>query len=344
MKHGVLFINIGSPASLQTSAVASYLREFLTDKRVIDINWFLRLLLVNLLIVPFRTRRSQRAYRQIWRSPAEGGSPLLFFSHRFAAEIQKKLPSPIVVSIAMRYSKPSISTAISALIDQGIDNLLIFPLFPQYSSAANGSAIEAALACLAKQKEIPRLQVVNCFYDQEFYLQPLTASIGKHLRDEKSDFLLFSYHGLPERQLPCQQVKGCCAQPSVNNRLCYRFHCQQTSQAVAQRLQLSKDFYATSFQSRLGRIPWIKPYSDEKIKDLARQGVKNLAVVCPSFVADCLETLEEVGMQLHDDFIRYGGQKLTLIPCLNYTEQWVESCSSYLRMVLLGDEGQIVKQ
>lgn len=328
-RQGILFINIGSPASLRLRSVANYLREFLSDHRVIDINPIARFLLVNLLIVPFRSRNSRAAYRKIWR---KDGSPLLFFSHACTNALNAKLPPHITTAVAMRYREPSLHQAIAALCAKNIEQLTIMPLFPQYSSAANGSAIEAALHIVARQQKIPRLRVVNYFYDQSFYQQALTATIADYLqKNRQTDYLLFSYHGLPQRQLPCPATPpDCCAVATSDNKLCYRRQCLQTTHVVAQQLKLPQSFYSTAFQSRLAGTPWIKPWSDEQVKKLADTGIKHLAVVCPSFVADCLETLEEVGMRLRDDFIQAGGKELTLIPCLNDSEAWVDALRDYL--------------
>ncbi len=323
-----MFINIGSPASLHWHAVASYLRRFLSDRRVISINPVLRFLLVNLLIVPFRTRSSLAAYRKIW---CQEGSPLLFFTHACARALNAKLPAHMTAAVAMRYCEPSLDQAIAALRAQNIEQLTIMPLFPQYSSAANGSSIEAALRIVARQAKLPRLQVVNYFYDQPFYQQALSASIAAYLqKNQQTDYLLFSYHGLPQRQLPCPAAPpDCCVTATQDNRMCYRFQCLQTTQAVAEQLKLPQNFYSTAFQSRLAGTPWIKPWSDEKVRELATR-VKHLAVVCPSFVADCLETLEEVSMRLRADFINAGGKELTLIPCLNDNALWVDALYNYL--------------
>ncbi len=329
-RHGVLFINIGSPASLRLWSVASYLRKFLSDRRVIDINPVLRFLLVNLLIVPLRSRNSRAAYGQIWK---EEGSPLLFFSHALVRALNAQLPPHIFAAVAMCYSEPSLTQAIAALAARDVERLTIMPLFPQYSSAANGAAIEAALRVVARQQNIPYLRVVNYFYDQPFYQRALRTTIADYLQKNPStDYVLFSYHGLPRRQLPCRATPpDCCATVTANNKLCYRRQCLQTTRAVAQSLRLPANFYSTAFQSRLAGTPWIKPWSDEKVKELAQQkGVKHLAVVCPSFVADCLETLEEVGMRLRADFIERGGTELTLIPCLNDNPSWVALLSDYL--------------
>ena len=331
-RHGVLLINIGSPATLSWRDVAAYLRKFLSDRRVIDTNPVWRFLLVNLIIVPFRTSNSRQAYSKIWRND---GSPLLAFSHACQRALHAKLPAHITTAVAMRYSQPDIAAAVAQLCAQHISQLTIMPLFPQYSSAANGSAIAAALQAVSQQANIPRLQAINCFYDQPFYQQALSDVIAAHLqKNKKIDFLLFSYHGLPQRQLPCHATPDCCAAARANNQLCYRRHCLQTTQAVAQRLQLPANFYATAFQSRLAGTPWIKPWSDVEVKKFARQGIQHLAVVCPSFVADCLETLEEVGMRLRDDFIQAGGKELTLIPCLNDSEAWVDALSDFLQKII----------
>lgn len=325
-KKGVLLINTGSPSALTRRAVASYLRKFLSDRRIIDIRAWRRFLLVNFAIVPLRQYSTLRAYARVWKST----SPLTQNMQQLHASLRAQLEPTLMTAYASRYAEPTITQALNNLLRQGITDLLILPLFPQYSSAANGSAIEVSLNVLAKKLFVPKISVVNCFYDEEFFLKPLTQSVAQALADRpQTDFLLFSYHGLPVRQLPCNYGKDCCAQAA--NVLCYRRQCLATSVAVAQRLQLADDFWATSFQSRLGRIPWIKPYTDEFARKLAARGVKHLAVVAPSFVADCLETVEEIGIRLQQDFIKHGGKSLTLIPALNASEFWVQELSEFIR-------------
>lgn len=328
-RQGVLFINIGSPASLHLYSVANYLRKFLSDRRVMDINPVMRFLLVNLIIVPFRSRTARAAYRKIWRKE---GSPLLFFTRACVQALNAKLPDHITVAVGMCYSEPSLNKAVAALCRQNIERLIIMPLFPQYSSAANGASIAAALRIVAHRVEIPRLHVINYFYDQPFYQRALSASIAAYLHNNQhTDYLLFSYHGLPQRQLPCPATPpDCCVTATQDNKLCYRRQCLQTTSAVAEQLRLPQNFYSTAFQSRLAGTPWIKPWSDEKVKELAHRGVKHLAVVCPSFVADCLETLEEVSIRLRTAFIETGGQELTLIPCLNDNAVWIDALYDYL--------------
>lgn len=324
-KTAVLLINTGSPRSLRILDVACYLRQFLSDGRIIDIAGWRRHLLVNLIIVPSRVWQSRRAYQRIWQD----GSPLLDHSRRFARGLSERLTDEYLVEIAMRYGQPSIAESLNKVLAQGIRRLLIVPMFPQYSSAANGSAIAESLRQLADKLVIPQLTIVNDFYQQPFFIDALTKSIAPYVR--KIDHLLFSYHGLPERQLPCKQEDNCCVRPTVDNRACYRFHCLQTSVAVAKKLNLVDSFYSTSFQSRLGRIPWIKPYTDNIVPQLAKQGCRKMAVVCPSFVADCLETIEEIAMRLRDDFLAHGGKEFTLIPCLNDNKDWLDGFANYLQ-------------
>lgn len=325
-KIAVLLINTGSPRSLRILDVACYLRQFLSDQRIIDIAGWRRHLLVNLVIVPSRVWQSRRAYRQIWQD----GSPLLDHSRRFASGLSERLPDDkYLVAIAMRYGRPSIAETLTELLAQEIDRLLIVPMFPQYSSAANGSAIAESLRQLADKLVIPQLTVVNDFYRQPFFIDALAESIRPYVK--KIDHLLFSYHGLPERQLPCKRSDNCCAQATADNRACYRFHCLQTTGAVAKKLNLVNSFYSTSFQSRLGRMPWIKPYTDSVVPKLAEQGCRKIAVVCPSFVADCLETIEEIAIRLRDDFIAHDGQQLTLIPCLNSNKDWLDGFADYVQ-------------
>lgn len=326
-KIAVLLINTGSPRSLRILDVACYLRQFLSDRRIIDIAGWRRHLLVNLVIVPTRVWQTRRAYRKIWQE----GSPLLDHSRRFAKGLSEKLPDGYLVEIAMRYGQPSITEMLDKLLAQGIARLIIIPMFPQYSSAANGSAINESLDHLASKLVIPQLTVINDFYRQAFFIDALVKSITPYVKT--IDHLLFSYHGLPERQLPCKRQDNCCAQATANNQSCYRFHCLQTSKAVAQKLHLVDSFYRTSFQSRLGRIPWIKPYTDNIVPQLAKQGCRKIAVVCPSFVADCLETIEEIAIRLRDDFISHGGQQLTLIPCLNSNKEWVDGFARYVQKI-----------
>ena len=261
-------------------------------------------------------------YKKIWH---DEDPPLVYYSKA----LQKKLnlPSLYVVEIGMRYGKPSIPQALSKLMEHNITDLIVLPMFPQYASASTGSALACTFDHLKKLPQTPRVTTVEHFYDKGFFLKPLQKSISDNLQRHKPDFLLFSYHGLPLHQLPCHKPPASCPEAKAH---CYHSHCLQTTRHLVSALQLSANCYATSFQSRLGRMPWLTPYTDEIAVKLAAKGVRHLGVVCPSFTADCLETLEEVGMRLRLDFIHAGGKELTLFPALNDNDTWANSLASFL--------------
>lgn len=322
MKQGLLLINLGTPDSPDVAAVRRYLHEFLTDRRVIDLPAPLRYLLVYGLILPFRPRSSARAYQEIW---TEEGSPLMIHSQRLLAKLQDRLANTHHVALGMRYGKPSITTALQQL--SACDQLTILPLYPQYSSSATGSSIEHVLTLLATQTTLPSLRVIRDFYQHPGFISAQAALIKPYLADH--DYLLFSYHGIPERHLErggCKPVcAGICPPIRDNNSSCYRAQCQQTSMALARDLNLTEGSYSSSFQSRLGKTPWIKPYTDFELPELVRKGVRRVAIACPSFVADCLETLEEIGIRAKTQWRELGGEELTLIPCVNDDDRWVEA-------------------
>lgn len=328
MKQGLLLINLGTPTSSDVSAVRAYLSEFLTDKRVIDIPVFLRYLLVYLFILPFRAKKSAHAYQLIW---SEQGSPLLVHSQKLINQLQLKLGSDFKVVLGMRYAAPSILNALEQLNE--CDSITILPLYPQYSSAATGSSIEEVMRILANKEVIPSLTVIREFYQHPSYINAQAQVIRNHMSD--NDFLLFSYHGIPERQIQKSGCKTVCQEScpivSMNNQGCYKAQCYQTSRLLANALNLNEDQYKTSFQSRLGKTPWIKPYTDELLSELAAQGVKNLAIVCPSFVTDCLETLEEIGIRTREQWLQLGGNKFTLIPCMNDDPDWINAILDLLK-------------
>ena len=312
MKKGVLLINLGTPDSPSVSDLRRYLRQFLSDPRVIDIPKLARFFLVNCLILPIRPKKSAKAYQSIW---TDSGSPLLVHSIQIQETLQSELGKDVEVALAMRYGQPSIKQALSQLAF--CNHITIIPLFPQYSSAATGSAIEAVLAQIKQKTVIPNLTVIN-----EFYSHPLFISAYANLiRQYTADFYLFSYHGLPERQIiksGCKtSCKTVCPKITSSNANCYKAQCYHTTKLIAQELNLDSDSFMTSFQSRLGKTPWITPYTDETLDVLIKKGVKNISVCCPSFVADCLETLEEIGINAKEQWLRLGGEQFNLIPCLN---------------------------
>jgi protoporphyrin/coproporphyrin ferrochelatase len=326
---GLLLVNLGSPAAPTTGAVRTYLRQFLSDPRVIDINPVGRALLLNAVILPFRPAKSAAAYQQIWS--AERGSPLVYHSRDLVTAVQAKLGDGYRVVLAMRYGEPSIEHALAEL--RGVDRLVVLPLYPQYSSASTGSSVEEIYRLLGERWVIPSVSVLPAFYDHPGYLDAF-AAVGRPVLDgDRFDHVLFSFHGLPERHMHkaddsgahCLRSDGCCEQIVPANRDCYRAQSFATARALAARLQLAEGTWSVSFQSRLGRTPWIRPYTDLVLPELAQRGVKRIAVFSPAFVADCLETLEELGMRAVEQWRELGGEQLTLVPSLNATPVWVDA-------------------
>jgi protoporphyrin/coproporphyrin ferrochelatase len=332
---GIILINLGTPATAQVGDVRRYLREFLSDPRVIDIAPLARWLLLNFVILPFRPSKSAAAYQSIW---SEKGSPLLYHSQNLAKACQKELGDKYVVRLGMRYGEPSIGQALTQLLEHRVERIVALPLFPQYSSAATGSAIEKLMQEASKLWDIVPITIMGDFYDHPGFIGSVAKITKTHIDSFQPDYLLMSYHGLPERhvlkshraQISECDLRGACPLPGENNRYCYRAQCYATSEALAQALSLSLNDYSVSFQSRLGRTPWIKPYTDEILVQLAERGVKRLSVVCPSFVADCLETLEEISIRAKHDFVKAGGEDLQLVPCVNSTDEWSEQLCKML--------------
>ena len=330
--HGLLLINLGTPDAPTTRAVRRYLRQFLSDPYVIDINPIARWLLLNLIILPLRPRKSAAAYRQIW---TQEGSPLLVNSQALADNAQQLLGEDYRVALGMRYGKPSIEHALAELND--CETLTILPLFPQYSLAATQTAIARAHRLALKHWDATAIQVINDFYDLPAFQQTQAELIANTFGVDVGDALpvekiLFSYHGIPERQIDkacaCKSVcnkRQICPNMGGANRFCYRAQCYATTRGIAKLLGLSSQQFVTTFQSRLGRIPWITPYTDLVLPELAAQGIKKIAIVCPSFVCDCLETLEEIGIRAREQWLALGGTELTLIPCLNDDARWITS-------------------
>ncbi len=329
-KIGVLLINLGTPNSYQKKDVRTYLRQFLWDKRVIDIPWLFRILLLYCIILPFRTKKSAKAYRSIWMRK---GSPLAVYHQALARHVQQALPSNYVVQGAMRYQSPSIEKSLAALMDQGVNHLVVFPLFPQCSSAASGSALEEVYSKISAQWNVLPVTTVPSFYAHPVFIESFERRIQNGLSSFNADYVLFSYHGLPERHIfksengqnkTCLISKECCHTITKHNEFCYRAHCFATTRALAEKLNFPPDFYSSSFQSRLGRTKWIEPYTDLVLPQLAQQGFKRLLIVCPSFVADCLETLEEIAIRAKSDWLALGGEDLQLVPSLNAEPDWVQ--------------------
>ncbi len=324
-KTGVLLVNLGTPDTAKPASVYVYLKQFLNDPRVIDIPALLRYFLVNWIIVPFRYKKSAHAYQQVW---TEKGSPLLVHSLALVNSVAKTLGDGFHVELGMRYGNPSIESAVKKL--SACEKIIAVPLFPQYSSAASGSAVEELLRVLGQQWNIPAITITKDFFNHPDFISAYASIIKEQLQNKPCDLVVFSYHGLPERHLnksachaPCSRVTAC---PPMDdsNAFCYRAQCYDTTRLLAAELNLSADQYLVTFQSRLGRTPWIQPYTDIELPNLAKRGVKNIAIVCPSFVADCLETLEEINMRAREQWQELGGQAFTFIPCLNDSERWTQ--------------------
>lgn len=326
----VLLVNLGTPDAPKAPEVAAYLKEFLFDKYVIDIPAFIRFPLVK-WIARTRAPNSAEAYAKIW---TDRGSPLLFHTADLTEKLRASRPS-YAIAFAMRYGKPSIRETLKTLFDPAAANptrkLLVVPLYPQYSLAATETAIQNVSQELRRFKFAGEVSFIRDFYDDADFISAFSNIAKRELDTFRADHVIFSFHGLPERQIRkldasgshCLNTSNCCDEITQNNRYCYRAQSFATARALARHLGLSPTQYTVSFQSRLGRTPWIKPYTDHVYPELARKGVRRVAVMSPSFVADCLETLEEIAMRGRDDFIRNGGEELLLIPSLNSEDVWV---------------------
>ncbi len=330
-KRGLILLNLGTPKSTHSRDVGAYLREFLMDPWVVDIAGPLRWFLVNFLIVPRRSRSSAQLYRKIW---TERGSPLLFHLLDLTEKVQNQMGNTWCVKPAMRYGMPSIEAACCELKAAGITDVHVFPLYPQYSLAATESSMRRCRKLIREQIPEAKMNFVSPFYSQSVFVDAFARQIRASLTDFAYDYLLFSFHGLPERQIKktnvythkfCQFSDDCCSKLRNSNRNCYRAQCFETARLIANELGLDEKRYGVSFQSRLGRTPWIKPYTDFVYDELGAKGIKRLAVCAPSFVADCLETLEEIQIRGKNQFIRSGGEDLRLIPSLNSSEPWVSA-------------------
>ena len=332
---GVLLVNTGTTHAPTPAAVRTYLREFLSDPRVIDLPAPLRSLILHAFILPFRPRASARAYQAIW---GQEGSPLLVASRACRDGLQQRIPEARV-ALAMRYGRPAIAPALDALLAPPVDRLVVVPLFPQYASATTGSVLERVYTLLARRWNVPALSVAPPFFDDAGFLDAWAAAAAPLLDVAQPDHVLMSFHGLPERHVRksdpsghrCLEEDGCCADVGPENRFCYRAQCFATARGIARRLRLDEERYSVAFQSRLGRDKWLAPATDERIAELGRKKVRRLAVLCPAFVADCLETLEEIGLRGRERFLASGGGEFHLAPCLNAHPVWLDALERLVR-------------
>ncbi len=331
MKTGVLLINLGTPDNPSTPAVRKYLTEFLNDRRVIDISALGRFFLVNLFIIPFRSAKSSKLYKQIWSS--EKGSPLLYNTTQLKNKLQTKLGADYVVEFAMRYQSPSIKNALESLRQQKPQRIVVIPLYPQYASSSTGSTLEKVFDEIKGWEVIPELKLYSNFYDNEQVTDCYAEEAAK-FNVANYDHVLFSYHGLPERQIKKASacygdnscfMGNCCETITDKNQYCYRANCYKTTQLIAKKLNLPKEKYTICFQSRLGRTEWIKPYTDQVLKERVAKGDKKILAFSPAFVADCLETIYEISEEYNHAFKQYGGEKIDLVPSLNSNDSWVNA-------------------
>lgn len=328
-KVGVLLINLGTPDNPGTGAVRRYLTQFLNDRRVIDISPIGRFFLVNFIIIPFRSPRSAKLYKAIWN---KDGSPLLKHGIDLRNKLQIDLGNKFQVEIGMRYQSPSIESALEKLRKENVSEIIALPLYPQYASSSTGSSTEELLRLIKTWEVTPDLKIINKFYDHHKFIESWVKRAEKfNIADY--DHILFSYHGLPERQIikagnhygnsTCK-LDNCCNTINQNNQYCYRAACFHTTRELVKALSIPEGKYTSSFQSRLDN-GWLKPYSDKVIEELAKKGFKKVLVFSPAFVADCLETIYEIGTEYREIFEQHGGQHLDWVESLNSEDYWVKA-------------------
>lgn len=331
LKTAVLLINVGTPDEPTVKAVRRYLFEFLNDRRVIDIPLIAQKILVNLIIVPFRAPKSTKLYQRLW---TDKGSPLLYISENVQDKLQEKLVDKAHVFMAMRYGNPSMGKALSAIKKGNFDRVVVLPMFPQYASSTNGTAIQAVIDEVRTWNTIPEIHAINQFYDHPAFLNAFTERILSY-QPETYDHIIFTYHGLPNRHLeknhPEESIKTCNCETSLPEfgKLCYKATCYQTTRELVKRLGLEKDKYSVSFQSRLSNN-WMTPFTDKNLIGRAKQGNKKVLVVAPAFVADCLETTVEIGWEYKELFIENGGEELQMAESLNDSPVWIDALEEIL--------------
>ncbi|RYY61092.1 MAG: ferrochelatase [Chitinophagaceae bacterium] len=335
MKRAVILMNLGSPDSTEVKDVKRYLNEFLMDARVIDKPWLVRNLLVRGIIVPFRAPKSAEAYKQVW---TDAGSPLIVLSQQLAAALDGEVEEPVV--IAMRYGTPSPRQVFDLLQAQhpDLEQVLLVPMYPHYAMSSYETAVEYAKEQHKEGRYRFRLDYIRPYYNNEEYLHALCASIRPYLESDY-DQILFSYHGVPERHIykgditgqHCLKSGNCCDVPSAAHQYCYRHQCWATTKEVVRRLGIPEGKWGFSFQSRLGRDPWLQPYTAQRLSELPKEGVNKVVVACPAFISDCLETLEEIAGEGKELFLHAGGESFTMIPCLNVHPLWVQALAKWVR-------------
>lgn len=347
-RKGIILMNLGSPDSTQVKDVRKYLNEFLMDEKVIDIPYLIRAMLVKGIIVPFRAPKSAHAYQTVW---TKEGSPLIVLTKQLQSALQQELEAPI--SIAMRYGNPSPAAAYEELMKKvpGLEEVILVPMYPHYAMSSYETAVEYAVEVHKKNQYPFRLNIIKPYYDNADYLHALAESIRPYL-DKDYDHILFSYHGVPERHIykgditrqHCLKVADCCNVDSAAHQQCYRHQCLTTTKLVAEKLGLPKEKFSYAFQSRLGRDEWLKPYTAQRLEEMPKEGIRKLLVVCPAFISDCLETLEEIAMQGKESFLEAGGESYETIPCLNVHPLWVAAIAKWVKEYADGNKAMILPE
>ncbi|MNJ93255.1 Ferrochelatase [compost metagenome] len=331
-KTGILLLNIGSPVSYEVADVKKYLLRFLMDKDIITAPYLVRWPLVHIGIVPRRAPQSAHNYKTVWMAE---GSPLMVYTRRFAEKLQNELGSEYHVALGMRYSEPSIDSALLDFKAKGVSEIIAAPLYPQYAEATTGSSLKELQRVARKLKiDIP-VKSIPPFYDSDMFIDPAVQIANETLAAKEVDHYLFSFHGLPKKQIQkvhdCYATEDCCFEVKATAKKCYRAHCYATATKMAERMGLKDGHWSVSFQSRLGPVEWIKPYTDHSLEALAKSGKKRVAILCPSFVADCIETLEEIGIGEKERFLSFGGTEYTMVPCVNDNALWVQRFAESLK-------------
>lgn len=334
IKRGIVLMNLGSPASTEVKDVKRYLNEFLMDGRVIDYPYLFRKILVQGIITPFRSPKSAEAYKTIW---TKEGSPLVVLTRQLQAALQEKISEP--VEIAMRYGNPTPVQAFDNLLrrEPGLEEVIAIPLYPHYAMSSYETAVEHAKESYKKKNYPFKLTFIKPFYNNSGYIKAMAENMKPFLGQEY-DHILFSYHGIPERHIKksdvtgchCLKVENCCEVKSKAHDYCYRHQCFETTRLIVKELQIPAEKYSISFQSRLGK-GWLQPFTDIRLEEMPQEGIKKLLILCPAFVSDCLETLEEIADRGKETFIQAGGEQYAMIPCLNTSPLWVDTLREWIQ-------------
>ena len=344
-KRGIILMNLGSPDSTEVKDVQKYLMQFLMDGRVIDYPYFFRKILVGGIIVPTRAPKSAEAYKTIW---TKDGSPLVVLTRQLQAALQQQIEGP--VEIAMRYGNPTVEYAYNSLLKRmpDIAEVVAVPLYPHYAMSSYETAVEYAKEIYAKNRYSFKLNFIKPYYNEENYIKALSENIRPYLQQDY-DHILFSYHGVPGRHIKksdttgshCLKVNDCCNAGSASHATCYRHQVFTTTKLVTEKLSIPSDKFSISFQSRLGK-GWLQPFTDKRLEEMPKERIKKLLIICPAFVSDCLETLEEIAERGKKSFISAGGESYTMIPCLNTNPFWVKTIAEWIKEYAKGEKRMIL--